>query len=165
MALGKIRLGEPRVASALVLTGAAGTALVHGAAIPWGASAPWQDATGPWWASLEPHSSSPFEMVGNTCVALLVIGVCLWIARPLPVLLPALALGSMSLSVYTAHVVVIAIAGDSIVWDPSNVALVALTFSLMAAATVWRVLVGPGPLERVLTSVSTRAADVFAGSR
>jgi uncharacterized membrane protein len=165
MAVGRLRLREPAVVSALVWTGAVGTVLVHGVAVLLGASSPWQEATGPWWASLEAHSTSPFEMVGNTFVALLVIAVCLWVARPLPVFLPALAFGSMSLSVYAAHVVVIAMVGDTIVWEPSNVSFGALTLSLMAATTVWRVFLGTGPLERVLTSASTKAADAVAGSR
>lgn len=165
MAVGKLRLRERRTASALVWTGAVATAVIHGGAILAGASAPWEPATGPWWSSLAPHSTSPFEMAGNTAVALLVIGVCLWIARPWPVFFPALAFGSMSLSVYTAHILVIAIVGDEIVWFPSNVSFVALTLSLMAAATVWRAFLGAGPLERVLTAVSTKTADAVAGSR
>ncbi|WP_291383373.1 heparan-alpha-glucosaminide N-acetyltransferase domain-containing protein [Demequina sp.] len=165
MAVGKLRLREPAVASALVWTGALGTAVTYGVAILVGAAAPWQTATGPWWASLTAHSTSPFEMVGNTFVALLVIGVCLWIARPTPVFLPALAFGSMSLSVYSAQIVVIAIAGDQIVWHPSNVAFAVLTLALMAAATVWRVFLGAGPLERALTLASTKAADAVAAPR
>ncbi len=165
MAVGKLRLREPAVASALVWTGAVGTAIAYGAAVLWGASAPWQEATGPWWASLEAHSTSPFEMVGNTFVALLVIGVCLWIARPTPLFFPALAFGSMSLSTYTAHIVVIAIVGDQIVRQPSNVSFVVLTLSLMAAATVWRAFLAAGPLERLLTLASTETADAVAGSR
>lgn len=165
MAVGKLRLREPAAASALVWTGAVGTAIAYGAAIIVGAAAPWQPEAGPWWASLEAHSTSPFEIVGNTFVALLVIGVCLRIARPTPLFFPALAFGSMSLSTYTAHIVVIAIVGEQIVWHPSNVSFAVLTLSLMAAATVWRVFLAAGPLERVLTSASTRTADAVAGSR
>lgn len=165
MAIGKLRLRERPVASALVWIGAAGAAMTYGVAIIVGASAPWREATGPWWASLTAHSTSPFEMVGNTFVALLVIGACLWIARPTPVFLPALAFGSMSLSVYSAQIVVIAIVGDQIVWQPSNVSFAALTLSLMAAATVWRFAVGAGPLERLLTFASTTTADALAAHR
>ncbi len=165
MAVGKLRLREPAVASALVGTGAAGTAITYGAAIVVGAAAPWREATGPWWASLEAHSTSPFEMVGNTFVALLVIGVCLWIARSTPLFFPALAFGSMSLSTYTAHIVVIAIVGKEIVRQPSNVAFAVLTLSLMAGATVWRAFLGAGPLEKLLTVASNKAADAVAGGR
>lgn len=165
MAVGKLRLREPAVASALVWTGAVGTAITHGAAILAGAAAPWREATGPWWASLTAHSTSPFEMVGNTFVALLVIGVCLWIARPTPLFFPALAFGSMSLSTYTAQIVVIATVGDQIVRHPSNVSFAVVTLSIMAAATVWRVARGAGPLERLLTIASSRAADALAARR
>ncbi len=165
MAVGKLRLREPVVVAGLMWTGAAGAAVTYSAAIIVGAAAPWREAMGPWWASLEAHSTSPFEMVGNTLVALLVIGVCLWIARPTPLFFPALAFGSMSLSTYTAHIVVIAIVGDQIVRQPSNVSFAVLTLSLMAAATVWRVFLAAGPLERVITLASTKTADAVVGSR
>lgn len=165
MAVGKLRLREHAVASALVWSGAVGGAVTYGAAVLWGAAPPWEPATGLWWASLTAQSTSPFEMVGNTFTALLVVGACLWVARPTPVFLPALAFGSMSLSMYSAQIVAIAIAGDQIVWQPSNVSFAVLTLSLMAAATVWRVTLGAGPLERAITVASTRAADAVVGSR
>ncbi|PKQ18207.1 MAG: hypothetical protein CVT68_04590 [Actinobacteria bacterium HGW-Actinobacteria-8] len=165
MAVGKLRLREPAVASALVWTGTVGTTIAYGTAALCGASTPWREATGPWWASLEAHSTSPFEMVGNTFVALLVIGVCLWIAKPTPLFFPALAFGSMSLSTYTAHIVVVSIVGEEIVRQPSNVAFAVLTLALMAAATVSRAFLAAGPLERVLTIASTRTADAVARPR
>jgi hypothetical protein len=71
----------------------------------------------------------------------------------------------MSLSTYTAHIVVIAVVGGQMVWRPSNVSFAVLTLSLMAAATVWRAFLGPGPLERLLTTASTNTADAVASSR
>ncbi|WP_291377421.1 heparan-alpha-glucosaminide N-acetyltransferase domain-containing protein [Demequina sp.] len=165
MGIGRLALREVATAGALVWMGAVAAVAGYGLGALAGSTAPWQEPAGPWWASLEAHSTSPAEMVGNTGVALLVIGVCLLLARPTAVFFPVLAFGSMSLSVYTAHVIVIAMAGDQIVWEPSNVSFAALTLSLMAAATVWRVAWGAGPLERLMTIASSRTADALAAPR
>jgi len=116
-------------------------------------------AAGEAWASVSPHSNTPFELIGNTGVALVVIGVCVAAVRPSRWMLPVLAFGSMSLTMYTAHILVIAAVGDPIVWQPSNVALVVLTIVLISMATAWRVWVGAGPLERLVATASTRVAD------
>lgn len=165
MGIGHLPLRTPHTARLLVWTGALVTASGYGAGAAAGSSAPWQEPDGPWWARLEPHSTSPAEMVGNTGVALLAIGVCLLVARRSALFFPALAFGSMSLSVYTAHIVVIAIVGDQIVRQPSNIAFAVLTLTLMAAATVWRALWGPGPLERLMTVASSRTADALVRPR
>lgn len=162
MGVGRLSLREAYVARSLAFAGAVIAAVGYGLGSLAGSTAPWKEPAGPWWASLEPHSTSPTEMVGNTGVALLVIGLCLLLARPTAAFFPALAFGSMSLTVYTAHVVVIALVGDQIVWEPSNVSFAVLTLSLMAAAAVWRALVGPGPLERVMTIASSRTASSLA---
>ncbi len=165
MGIGRLPLWEVRTAGLVTWTGTLVAVAGYGAGAIAGSSAPWQAPAGPWWASLEAHSTSPAEMVGNTGVALLVIGVCLLVARPHPLWFPALAFGSMSLSVYTAHIVVIAIVGDGVVWQPSNVSFAALTLSLMAGATAWRVAAGTGPLEKLMTVASTRAADALVRRR
>jgi hypothetical protein len=165
MGIGRLPLQEGGTARALAWVGTVTTVVGYGVGSLAGSSAPWRQPEGPWWASLEPHSTSPAEMVGNTGVALMVIGVCLLVARPIALYFPALSFGSMSLTVYTAHVVVIAMVGDQIVWEPSNVSFAALTLSLMAVATVWRAAVGAGPLERLMTTASSRTADAVATPR
>lgn len=165
MGIGRLPLREASTARMLVWIGTLVAVGGYGLGAVAGSSAPWQASDGPWWASLEAHSTSPAEMMGNTGVALLVMGVCLLVARRTALFLPALAFGSMSLSVYTAHIVIIAIVGDQIVWQPSNVSFAALTLSLMAGATVWRVVAGPGPLEKLMTIASSRTADALVSSR
>lgn len=167
MAIGRVGFRDRRAALAVASTGALIAAAAYGAGIASGGAAPWNRARPSAaavqaWTSVAPHSDTTLEMLGNTGVALAVIGVCVAVVRQWRPLLPLLAFGSMSLTMYSAHLLIIAAVGDPIVWQPSNVALVALTLGLIAAATAWRVGVGAGPLERGLTRVSVAAADAIA---
>lgn len=115
------------------------------------------------WASLEPHSYSPTEMFHNVGVAASVMALCLWAApRASLVLWPLAATGTMTLTLYTAHIVAIWIVGEEIVWEPTNVALLVMCICAIAFASIWRALVGQGPLERVFTGASSRIADALA---
>jgi uncharacterized membrane protein YeiB len=117
---------------------------------------------GSWLTGAEPHSGTTFEVIGSAGVALLVVSGCLVLADRLPGLLAPLgAVGALALSVYTGHIVVI--------WALLQVAPEAAqgfgTWLLFAAgalfgATLWRLLLGRGPLERLLTWTSSRAAGV-----
>ncbi len=127
-----------------------------------GAGIDWVDPTGGL-ADLGAHSYSPVEMLGNVGVACVVIAACCWLAGLAPrVTWPFAAAGSMTLTLYTAQVVAIAIAGPDIVYQPSNAAWIALSVLSLLFASVWRWRVGQGPLERVFTAVSTEAADADA---
>ena len=115
----------------------------------------WVDPTGGL-ADLGAHSYSPVEMLGNVGVACAVIAACCWLAGLAPrVTWPLAAAGSMTLTLYSAQVVAIAIAGADIVFQPSNAAWLALCALSVAFACIWRWRVGQGPLENVFTSAST----------
>ena len=64
----------------------------------------------PWWlATISPHSGSPLDMTFTIGVALAVLGVCLLVGRGLqPLLRPLAAAGSMTLTLYTAHLLMVA---------------------------------------------------------
>ncbi|MFV0632750.1 heparan-alpha-glucosaminide N-acetyltransferase domain-containing protein [Demequina sp.] len=112
------------------------------------------------WLSWAPHGYTPVEMTQNIGVAAFVIGVCLWVTRRARTALwPLRTAGSMALTLYTLHLIVIAVVGNEIITEPSNVAYVALSVSLVAFACVWRHFLGQGPLERVLTVASNAAAQ------
>ncbi len=104
--------------------------------------------------STQPHTDSAVEMVGNTGVAVAVVGLCLLLTRPtvLRVLLtPVSASGAMSLTVYSLHIVYIRILGEDAVWYPeSNWPLVALVLGTFVLATAWQLLWGQGPFERAM---------------
>jgi uncharacterized membrane protein YeiB len=113
----------------------------------------------PWYA-IAAHSYSAFEMLGNAGIACLVIAACCWLAgRARRVTWPLAAAGAMTLTLYTAQVVLIAIVGQEIVFEPSNVAWLVLCALSIAFACLWRWRVGQGPLENVFTTASAAAAD------
>lgn len=112
------------------------------------------------WYAISAHTYTPFEMIGNVGVACMTIAVCCWLAGLLPRLTwPLAAAGSMTLTLYSAHLVVIAIVGPEIVFRPSNHALVALCLAGLAFASLWRWRFGQGPLERIVTDFSNDAAE------
>ena len=123
---------------------------------------PWEGAERPGqWdsASLSgaaPHSGTTFEIVGSVGFALMIIAVCLVLADRLPtVTFPLAPVGSMALSVYTAQVVTISIIGAD---NEDNRPWLAFVLATLLLATLWRLTLGRGPLERLLTWSSTRAA-------
>lgn len=154
LVIGRLALRRASVAWWLMGWGGVVTVLARG--VGWGAG----DAQVDPWLTTEPHSYSPVEMASNIGVASAVIGLSLLGARWLPrALWPLRAVGSMALTLYVAHLIVIAVVGDAMVWEPSNMAFVVLCAALVAFACAWRAWAGQGPLERLLTVASTRAAD------
>jgi uncharacterized membrane protein YeiB len=171
LAVGRCDLAAARVRTMLLTAGLALAAIGYGggwATTRWWAEGrlsegPWEGAERPgefdlaWLSGATPHSGTTFEVVGSSGVALVVVAVCLVVAERLPmVTFPLAAVGAMALTVYTGQVVAIRIIGadeyvDNALW---------LTFVLVSLvlATTWRLSLGRGPLERLLTWSSTRAA-------
>ena len=154
----------------LLAVGAGLTALGYGAGwvtTQWWAGGrisegPWEGAERPgqwdsaWLSGAAPHSGTTFEIVGSVGFALMIIAVCLVLAERLPtVTFPLAAVGSMALSVYTAQVVAISIIGAD---NEDNRPWLAFVLMTLLLATLWRLTLGRGPLERLLTWSSTRAA-------
>jgi uncharacterized membrane protein YeiB len=116
-----------------------------------------------WLTGAVPHSGTTFEIVGSVGVALVVIAVCLVLAqRPRAVVAPFAAVGAMALTVYTAQIVAVWILGTLDYAD--NTAWLAYVLASLAFATVGRLVLGRGPLERLLTWSSSRAAGVPVSS-
>ena len=136
MAVGRLDLGRPRVAAGLLAGGAALAVAAHTASAlllaAGGADALGAEATqrrygttpaGSWWwlAVDAPHSGSPLDLAATTGSALAVLGGMLLLAqwaRPL-VQVPS-ALGAAPLTIYTLHVVALAIYAGS---GPNDTAL------------------------------------------
>jgi uncharacterized membrane protein YeiB len=115
-----------------------------------------------WLAGAEPHSGTTFELVGSSGFAVLVIAGCLVAADRLPLLTaPLRAVGALALSVYTAQIVVLwaLVRSDPARPQGTGLWLVFVVSALAVAGTWWWVL-GRGPLERLLTWTSGRAAAV-----
>lgn len=108
------------------------------------------------------------ETIGNVGVGGLIVAVMLTLtelARPGVrdiaglLLSPVTAMGSMPLSIYTLHLVVISFAvheEDGVKTDDSWPLLVGLIAGSMVFALVWRRFVGRGPLEQLLRRASGR---------
>lgn len=161
--VGRLALREDRVAlllGGLGLMGFAASRLIVALAVMAGAN------SASWWLDLEDHSYSPVEMLGNVGVACAVIAASLWAARRAPaVAWPVCAVGSMALTAYVGHLIVIAAVGTEIVWQPSNVSLITLWAGIVVCCSLWRWRLGAGPLERWLTAWSTRAAEARLAAR
>ncbi|WP_306369793.1 DUF418 domain-containing protein [Nocardiopsis sp. CC223A] len=128
---------------------------------------PGEDGYSPWRTALEAysHGNTTFEVAGNTGVAMAVLGLCLLLAgtRPMRVVLyPVAAMGAMTLTLYTAHGVVLwAVFGGLLPgwagWVETYTVEAVLVFSLVFA-TVWRLTLGAGPMERPVTAAARAVA-------
>ncbi|MDQ0895280.1 heparan-alpha-glucosaminide N-acetyltransferase domain-containing protein [Agromyces ramosus] len=169
LALARLDLTSPRVVGIAALAGTTAAAML----LPIAAMLPGEEvATEASWAA--PLRAS-LETVGNTGVGVLVVAGMMLLtafARP-PVrrvasalLSPVTAMGSMPLSVYTLHLVVIAAsirAENGVMTDDSFELLAGLVLGSMVFAWLWRRYLGRGPLERLLRWASGRSRADAAG--
>lgn len=116
--------------------------------------------------STSPHSGGTLEIFASGGLALLVIGLCLLIGRPLRwVLLPLSAMGSMPLTAYSLHIVAILAIGGPMSFISSNGIWLALVLGLLALCTLWAALLGRGPLERLTAWAARRSAGAAGPAR
>jgi uncharacterized membrane protein len=114
-----------------------------------------------WLLIATPHSGTTFEVVGATGVALIVLAGCLLVGDRLGRwMYPLAAVGSMALTVYTAHVLMLAWinADGSPVGFLSDVQPEFFVLGSVLFATAWRLALGRGPLERLLGAAASGAA-------
>jgi uncharacterized membrane protein len=163
MAVGRLDLRSRRVAWSLVGVGAglAVAAQVGSAVVlsgrPLSPAARWQpELSASWWylALPAPHSHSLVDVGHVLGSALVVVGGALLLTRIRAaawVLAPLAAAGSMALTLYSTHLVVLA--ADFFDDDPLALYLLIVVPALVFAL-VWRWLLGRGPLERVVTAAA-----------
>lgn len=185
LALGRLDLGSHAVQVRVALGGlglAVGSWLVSALLMgPLGGSArllestPWLGAEGirdvqtwgplptlpttSWWwlAILSPYSSTPMELLNTIGIAAVVLGAMLILANKAPAaLMPLAAMGGMTLTLYSAHLVVLA---TGFLQNRTVVALAIHTVVAALFAIIWRnVTAGKqGPLERLVSSGANRA--------
>jgi uncharacterized membrane protein YeiB len=170
MAVGRSDLGAPRVRERLLTGGAALAVLGYGAGWVttrwWGQAAStqaWVDGeigsrswSLAWLSGAAPHSGTTFETVGSVGVALIAIAGCLVVAERLPrATFPLVAVGAMALTAYTGHIIAPAVLDRDFDGVATWLAFIAV---MVVVATGWRLVLGQGPLERLLSSSSRRAA-------
>ena len=111
----------------------------------------------------EAHSGGLAEVIGSGAFAMAVIAACLLTERWLRwVLVPVAAVGSMALTAYTAHLLVLWRIGEDY-WHLTGLTLlVPFVGTALVGCTLWRFFLGRGPLERLLTWASWRAAASIA---
>ncbi len=178
LALVRYDLNSPRVVAVAALIGAyAAAALLPVAALmPGGNAAPPVDALGadaPVSAVTTEAVRLSIEAVGNVGVGVVIVAAMLLllhfavpaVRRVAGLLLsPITAMGSMPLSVYTLHLIVLSMSKrveDRVVTDDSWELLIGLIVGSMLFAWLWRRYIGRGPLEQLLRWASGRSrADV-----
>lgn len=135
----------------------------------------WSDVAGvsetsgtAWLWVAAPHSETTLSIVANTGVALLVLTACVCALDRLPRLTrwarPVIAVGSMSLTAYVLHIVLIWALG---IEDLDGLPLLLLPAFIAAAvlfATVWSRFFRRGPLEHLLHG-ATRLGDTLVRGR
>jgi uncharacterized membrane protein len=116
-----------------------------------------------WWLTVvAPHSGSPFDLfhtIGTACVVLGSMLLLMRVARA--ALWPLAAIGSMTFTLYTTHVLLLSgplprETQDAFLW---HVAIA------VAIAVPWRAFVGRGPLEAVAAQLAGAARMSFGASR
>lgn len=155
MWLGRRDLADPRVVVWLFLAGAVAAVGVLGLGTALRSLGPLQ--TSGWWAlalDQEPHSQSLVWLASSSGAAVAVLAACVAAAALVPrAVTPFVALGQLALSVYVAHLLVIAAFEDVVrVDDVGGAALRLAGFVVVAAslAWIWRALLRRGPLELAL---------------
>lgn len=181
LALGRLDLGSYAVQVKLALGGlglAVGSWLVSELLLgPFGGrtrlleSTPWLDAEGLrdvqiwgpdpslpttslWWLTiLSPYSSTPLELLNTIGLAAIVLGGMLILGnKAAPALMPLSAMGGMTLTLYSAHL--IALSTGFLLDDRPGVCLAIHTVAAALFAIIWKnVTAGKqGPLERVVAT-------------
>ncbi|KQR36433.1 heparan-alpha-glucosaminide N-acetyltransferase domain-containing protein [Microbacterium sp. Leaf159] len=102
------------------------------------------------WMDASPHSSGALEIIGSGGLAMAVLALMLLAARPLRwVLIPLAALGAMPLTAYAAHVVLFVNGWFTSLFEEPVIAWGVASVGLLVLTTMWALLVGRGPLERL----------------
>ena len=177
MAIGRLDLGSRSVAwsslgvgAGLAIAAQVASAVVLSTRSPLSRAAIWQpELSSSWWylALPAPHSQSIVDVTHVLGSAMAVVGGALLVTRirvAAVLLQPLAAAGSMALTIYATHLVVLA---SGIFDDDPLARYLVIVVPALAFAWVWRRLLGRGPLERVVAAAAgaTRRATTALVSR
>ncbi|HEU0040977.1 MAG TPA: heparan-alpha-glucosaminide N-acetyltransferase domain-containing protein [Jiangellaceae bacterium] len=115
-----------------------------------------------WWLTIaSPHSGTGFDLLHTIGSAAAVLGLMLLIAKwSRGILLPLSTTGSMTLTLYSLHVVLLA----TILPRTTEHAFLVHVAIAIAIAVPWRTLVGRGPLEALAAAAAANAGNLVAPS-
>ena len=115
-----------------------------------------------WWLAVSgPHSGTPLDLLHTIGTAVGVLGACLLVVRvAAPLLTPLVAVGGMTLTLYSTHVVALGVAGNDA--DDATLLIVHVMVALAFAFT-WRAYHRRGPLEAVI-SAAERSVRTFTSN-
>lgn len=118
-----------------------------------------------WLLTTSPHSGTPFEIIGSTGIALVVIGLCLYGQRLRRVLLPISSVGALALTAYVGHLLALKAFGAEqlgrLIEAHPYLPWLVLVVATALITTMWRALLGRGPLEWTLHHASTAPARLI----
>ncbi|SDQ77232.1 heparan-alpha-glucosaminide N-acetyltransferase domain-containing protein [Quadrisphaera sp. DSM 44207] len=118
-----------------------------------------------WLTVAAPHSGTPFDLLSTSGTALAVLGLCLLVSRSAAgarALLPVSAPGSMTLTLYTTHVLLIA---PMQLLLPDTALYLVHALGAVAIGLLWRLTGERGPLEQVAAAAARAAAGPAARPR
>jgi uncharacterized membrane protein len=116
-----------------------------------------------WWlATAAPHSSTPFNLLQTMGIAVAVLGVMLLLGSYARVVLwPLAAMGGMTFTLYSVHVVLLA----TVVPRELDNALLLHVLITAGIAILWRGVIGRGPLETVASGSAQLAQRAVRSGR
>lgn len=117
-----------------------------------------------WWLAVDaPHSNTPFAMTFSLGVAMAVLGLVLLLSKYLMNWLAFFAnMGSMSLTLYAMHLILVGIV--DVTPHPTFWFIAQVVFAV-AFAVIWALTVGPGPLEKLVSRASKAVGSAFIPER
>jgi len=117
-----------------------------------------------WWLALmSAHTTTPFDLLFTIGTSLAVLGAMILLGRAVPGLLkPLAAAGSMTLTLYSAHLILL-----TVPFMPQDATAMYLSQAviLITFALIWRRYFARGPLEQVIWYVAGRAGRLVSGRR
>ncbi|CAL9570268.1 hypothetical protein SUDANB121_04851 [Nocardiopsis dassonvillei] len=121
-----------------------------------------------WWLAVNtPHTGTTFEILEAVGQGLVVLVLCMWLCdRARLVMYPLTSVGRMPLTVYTGHLLAIALIVSAAGYEFQTPWLLEkfILWSLVLA-TLWRLVVGRGPAEIVLGEAADGAVRVVDSLR
>lgn len=112
-----------------------------------------------WWLTINgPHTNTPFSILSSAGLALVLIGVFLVTARVSRYILePLISIGSMSLTLYTVHLLSLFLFSSTFKTEPVLWFIIQVLGALIFGVG-WHLAVGRGPLESVISRTCSRVA-------